>query len=51
VTVAPPRRVARAAQDFSAVLAYTILRAPFFSLRGGPRDIPRGIGLCKIGLR
>jgi len=41
----------RAAQDFSAVLAYTILHAPSFSLRGGTREILRGIIARGLGLR
>jgi alkylation response protein AidB-like acyl-CoA dehydrogenase len=40
-----------AAQDFSAVLAYTTLHAPSFSLRGGTREILRGIIARGLGLR
>ena len=43
----------RAAADASyrAVLAYTILHAPSFSLRGGTREILRGIIARGLGLR
>lgn len=37
--------------DFGAVLASTILQAPSFSLRGGAREILRGIIARGIGLR
>ena len=38
-------------QNFSAVLAYTMLHAPSFSLRGGTREILRGIIARGLGLR
>ena len=37
--------------DFAAVLAYTTLHAPSFSLRGGAREILRGIIARGLGLR
>jgi alkylation response protein AidB-like acyl-CoA dehydrogenase len=40
-----------AATGFSAVLAYTALHAPSFSLRGGTREILRGIIARGLGLR
>lgn len=40
-----------AENDFQAVLAYTILNAPSFSLRGGTREILRGIVARGLGLR
>jgi alkylation response protein AidB-like acyl-CoA dehydrogenase len=40
-----------ATQEFSAVLAYSILNAPSFSLRGGTREILRGIIARGLGLR
>jgi alkylation response protein AidB-like acyl-CoA dehydrogenase len=43
--------VASSAADFSAVLAYTTLHAPSFSLRGGAREILRGIIARGLGLR
>jgi alkylation response protein AidB-like acyl-CoA dehydrogenase len=39
------------AANFSAVLAYTSLHAPSFSLRGGTREILRGIIARGLGLR
>jgi alkylation response protein AidB-like acyl-CoA dehydrogenase len=39
------------ATNFSAVLAYTALHAPSFSLRGGTREILRGIIARGLGLR
>ena len=36
---------------FAAVLAYTTLHAPSFSLRGGAREILRGIIARGLGLR
>ena len=38
-------------QNFAAVLAYTMLHAPSFSLRGGTREILRGIITRGLGLR
>jgi alkylation response protein AidB-like acyl-CoA dehydrogenase len=38
-------------KDFNAVLAYTVLNAPSFSLRGGTREILRGIIARGLGLR
>ena len=38
-------------QNFAAVLAYTMLHAPSFSLRGGTREILRGIIARGLGLR
>lgn len=38
-------------QSFPAVLAYTLLHAPSFSLRGGTREILRGIIARGLGLR
>ncbi len=40
-----------ATSDFAAVLGYTILHAPSFSLRGGTREILRGIVARGLGLR
>jgi alkylation response protein AidB-like acyl-CoA dehydrogenase len=37
--------------EYAAVLAYTILHAPSFSLRGGAREILRGIIARGLGLR
>lgn len=39
------------AQDFAAVLAFTTMHAPSFSLRGGTREILRGIIARGLGLR
>jgi alkylation response protein AidB-like acyl-CoA dehydrogenase len=44
----PPTQASR---DFAAVLAYTSLHAPSFSLRGGTREILRGIIARGLGLR
>jgi alkylation response protein AidB-like acyl-CoA dehydrogenase len=41
----------QASRDFAAVLAYTSLHAPSFSLRGGAREILRGIIARGLGLR
>ncbi len=38
-------------QDFVAVLGYTMMHAPSFSLRGGTREILRGIVARGLGLR
>ncbi|HEX2944100.1 MAG TPA: acyl-CoA dehydrogenase family protein [Rhodopila sp.] len=38
-------------QDFAAVLAHTMMHAPSFSLRGGAREILRGIIARGLGLR
>lgn len=38
-------------RNFAAVLAYTMLHAPSFSLRGGTREILRGIIARGLGLR
>jgi len=38
-------------QRFAAVLNYTIMHAPSFSLRGGTREILRGIIARGLGLR
>lgn len=38
-------------RDFSAVLAYTMTHAPSFSLRGGTREILRGIIARGLGVR
>ena len=38
-------------RDFFAVLQYTTLHAPSFSLRGGTREILRGIIARGLGLR
>ncbi len=40
-----------ATRDFAAVPGYTILHAPSFSLRGGTREILRGIVARGLGLR
>jgi len=40
-----------ASRDFAAALAYTSLHAPSFSLRGGTREILRGIIARGLGLR
>ena len=40
-----------AARDFHEVLAYTAMHAPSFSLRGGTREILRGIIARGMGLR
>ena len=37
--------------NFAAVLAYTMMAAPVFSLRGGTREILRGIIARQLGLR
>lgn len=42
---------AQSTQNFSAVLAHTIMHAPSFSLRGGTREILRGIIARGLGLR
>jgi hypothetical protein len=42
---------ARSTRDFSAVLAHTMMHAPSFSLRGGAREILRGIIARGLGLR
>jgi len=42
---------ARSTQDFAAVLAHTMMHAPSFSLRGGTREILRGIIARGLGLR
>jgi hypothetical protein len=39
------------AEDFAGVLAATMLQAPSFSLRGGAREILRGIIARGLGLR
>lgn len=41
----------RSTQDFLQVLAYTTMSAPSFSLRGGTREILRGIIARGLGLR
>jgi len=38
-------------RDFCAVLAYTMMHAPSFSLRGGTREILRGIIARGLGVR
>ena len=40
-----------AAEEFAAVMAVTLLSAPAFSLRGGTREILRGIIARGLGLR
>ncbi len=42
---------ARSTREFSAVLARTLMDAPCFSLRGGTREILRGIIARGLGLR
>ena len=42
---------ARSTHDFAAVLAHTVMHAPSFSLRGGAREILRGIIARGLGLR
>ncbi len=42
---------AKSTQDFSAALAHTMMHAPSFSLRGGTREILRGIIARGLGLR
>lgn len=42
---------AKSTQAFSAVLAHTMMHAPSFSLRGGTREILRGIIARGLGLR
>ena len=42
---------AKSTQGFSAVLAHTMMHAPSFSLRGGAREILRGIIARGLGLR
>jgi alkylation response protein AidB-like acyl-CoA dehydrogenase len=37
--------------DYAAILAYTVMHAPSFSLRGGTREILRGIIARGLGLR
>ena len=46
-----PGDVDGADASYAAVLAYTILHAPSFSLRGGTREILRGIIARGLGLR
>jgi alkylation response protein AidB-like acyl-CoA dehydrogenase len=46
-----PGDMAGADASYAAVLAYTILHAPSFSLRGGTREILRGIIARGLGLR
>lgn len=41
----------KSTRDFSAVLAHTMMHAPSFSLRGGAREILRGIIARGLGLR
>ncbi len=41
----------KSTRDFSAVLAHTMMHAPSFSLRGGTREILRGIIARGLGLR
>jgi alkylation response protein AidB-like acyl-CoA dehydrogenase len=41
----------QASQNFARVLAYTTMHAPSFSLRGGTREILRGIIARGLGLR
>lgn len=41
----------KSTSDFAAVLAYTTMAAPAFSLRGGTREILRGIIARQLGLR
>ena len=48
VATDPPTAQTR---DFAAVLAYTTLHAPSFSLRGGTREVLRGIIARGLGLR
>jgi alkylation response protein AidB-like acyl-CoA dehydrogenase len=42
---------AKSTQPFAAVLAHTMMHAPSFSLRGGAREILRGIIARGLGLR
>ncbi len=42
---------ASSTRDFAAVLAHTMMHAPSFSLRGGAREILRGIIARGLGLR
>lgn len=42
---------AKSTSDFVAVLAHTVLNAPSFSLRGGTREILRGMIARGLGLR
>ena len=42
---------ASSTQAFAAVLAHTTMHAPSFSLRGGAREILRGIIARGLGLR
>ncbi len=42
---------AKSTHDFSAALAHTMMHAPSFSLRGGTREILRGIIARGLGLR
>jgi hypothetical protein len=42
---------AKSTQAFAAVLAHTMMHAPSFSLRGGAREILRGIIARGLGLR
>ena len=44
----PPTEASR---RFAEVLAYTTMQAPSFSLRGGTREILRGIIARGLGLR
>jgi hypothetical protein len=44
-------RPAAGTERFAAVLHYTMMHAPSFSLRGGTREILRGIIARGLGLR
>ncbi len=46
-----PSRIDGSTQAFAAMLAHTMLHAPSFSLRGGAREILRGIIARGLGLR
>jgi alkylation response protein AidB-like acyl-CoA dehydrogenase len=48
ITDGPPTEASR---KFAEVLAYATMHAPSFSLRGGPREILRGIIARGLGLR
>ena len=46
-----PYRALRGEADASGALAFAILSAPCFSLRGGTREILKGIIARELGLR
>jgi hypothetical protein len=51
VRLLAPRRQRRGAEKFDAALAEAVLHAPSWTLRGGTREILRGIIARGLGLR